>query len=107
MAEGLARRDFAAARFVKDHAQGELWGSRYNWQTRSELQELYERSGLEVLGAQPIGVFSEGSLEAMGKLVDLAALNETEREALFEIERDGLDELAAAGRYLLMLSRAR
>ena len=107
IAQALARRDFEAARFAKEHAQGELWGSRYNWQSEGELRQLYERAGLDVLAAKPVGVFSEGSAEGMGKLADLSALSETERESLFEIERAGLDELASAGRYILIEARAR
>lgn len=107
MAQALARRDFDAAHFVKEHTAGELWGSRYNWQSEGELRKLYERLGLDVLAAKPVGVFSEGSPEAMGRLVDVSALGEPEREALLSIERDGIDEFASAGRYLLMLGRVR
>lgn len=107
LAQALGKHDFEAARFVKEHSSGTLWGSFYNWQSERDLAQLYERAGLEVLAAKPMGCFSEGSAEAMGKLVDVSTLAEEERDALFEIESEGLDDLAFAARYVLVLARSK
>jgi len=48
------RQDPETARFIETHREGELWGSYFNWQTASELPELYRQVGFSVREIRPI-----------------------------------------------------
>lgn len=48
------RGDAQAERFIQTHPEGELWGSYFNWQTPSDLPELYRSVGFSVEEVRPI-----------------------------------------------------
>ena len=105
LSRAIREYDFRAADVILHHSEGELGGSYFNWQTPSELKEIYKELGVDLLILRPIGVFTGNGGDGMTALCDLAQTKDTEREKLFDIEAEDSDEFANAGRYLLAIGR--
>ena len=101
----IAEKDFKTAEFIRTHSEGEIWGNYFNWQTPSELKELYKKIGVEPVLLRPIGTFTGNGADGLAKLCAPGTLEASEREALFEIEAAGSEEFAQLGRYLFIVGR--
>lgn len=101
----VARKDLESACFVLNHSEGDLWGSYFNWQTQEELKNLYQSAGLKVLHSFPVGTFTGSGGDGMARLFDLSRLSsgDPQWDKLKLLEDHPLEELAPAGRYLLMI----
>ena len=94
----LKKKDLESALFVMEHSEGKLWNSYFNWQTAEELKRLYREVGLSKIDLYPIGTFSEF-------LIDPQVLPSEDRERLFRIENEFLDERKGCARYILVCAR--
>jgi SAM-dependent methyltransferase len=104
VAKAVAQRDYATARFVLEHGEGEIWGSYYNWQTLAELRDLYEGLGMKMLGCHPIGIFSGIGEQVLGRPADPTGMDPAEREELAAIEIAAHPEWQGWGRYGLVVA---
>ena len=48
------KNDEGAAKFIRTHSEGKLWGSYFNWQMPSELEAIYRSAGFHVREVRPI-----------------------------------------------------
>lgn len=77
----------------------------YNWQTTAELEDLYEELGLHLVGLHPIGMFSGFGVDGMSAIASPEVIGDSEREVLFELETEDLEDYVGAGRYTLAVAR--
>lgn len=107
LSRAVRERNFEAARLIRNQSEGSIWNSYFNWQTPSELQELYRDLGVDSLRMRPIGIFSGNGADGMAPLCHLTELTDSERQDFFEIEADDSDEFSLLARYLLLIGRKR
>jgi len=76
----------------------------YNWQTVSEVKNLYKKLGMELLGIHSIGTFSGFEVDGMSEIANTKEMDKHEKKVLFEIETEDLKDHVGIGRYMLTAS---
>ena len=107
LSRAIRERNFEMAEFILHQSEGELWGSYFNWQTPSDLKEIYRELSADLLLLRPIGILTGNGADGMAALCDLGKMGPEERERLSSIEAGETDEFAAIGRYLFAIGRKR
>jgi SAM-dependent methyltransferase len=94
--EASERQDAQAIDTIRSGSEGVLFGSYYNWQDRSTLEDWYRSLHVTLLAIRPIGVLS-----IWGVCPD--RLEAHQRELLFRAETDPQLFDGNFGRYLLAI----
>ena len=105
LTQAVQKRDYETARWILNHPAGDLWGSYFNWQTPEELESLYQELGLNVITMRPIGTVTGNGDEGMARLCNLAEVEDSRKEDLFDIEAFDSEEFSCLGRYLFVIGR--
>jgi 2-polyprenyl-3-methyl-5-hydroxy-6-metoxy-1,4-benzoquinol methylase len=99
-AEALQHQDWQAIHLVATCSEGIFRGSYFNWQSRQELEKLYQDLQVEVSAITPIGFIS-------WLTVNPAELDPGSQDALFKMELECQQSHPDTGRYLLVSGRKR
>lgn len=104
----LRRGQFAKALSISETSEGMLRLAQtpayYNWQKESEVAELYETSGLDLVEQRPVGIYSGAGYDGTAALIDVEQVDERDMQLLYELEK-GATEVRGAGRFSLAIGK--
>ena len=106
----LRQKQFEKALYVAHHTEGLLKlasiPSYYNWQTPTEITQLYSEKNLELLKIYPVGVFSGSGYDGLASVVDVDQLSSEEiHSGLYELEYSEWDDCLGTGRFMMAIGR--
>lgn len=107
--QALAKSAFDDALLITEQSEGRLLKKahriHYNWQSKQEIESLYEQLGMPVRHISGIGPYTGCESDPKATICDPATLNGTQREKLKAIEDTADPETMMASRYVLVATQ--
>lgn len=105
----LRRGKFEDAYFVSMGKEGRLPKGQhrifYNWQSAADIDDLYDKAGMNIVMKYPIGPYSGFAPDPLEVICDPQKLSKRERELLRKIEMNFDAETLMASRYVLVIAQ--